>query len=414
VQLTAPGIGAPTSNNNNAAPEPPGITRDEVLERIVQNPAVAKRLKELEEDQRQAEEAMRLERKQEEIRGKIEDHENNERAELANYLFSKKRDPSSWLFFKALGQERDELLIPISYFPGRTEAWASLDQATYKVILLGDANVGKTTIVNILDLYFYRVETEREQQTLLENASLFKEKRRSMVRNAAARLAQTGATVIADHKILRLIYQRRIAAKLQVWDTAGQERFAAFSKSYTRELNAVIVVFSYGLLKSLDSVRRWIKVALEGGLVDGDDSARAASLTWIVIGNKYDEVLKAPDPEQYERPFSDLLSDIYRQCPYITADRVFKSQASIGDVPCDEIAIQMMQSLVVKDVRNNSNQQQLAATTKRRKDDVARLAQLSIRGTLLSPSNNNNNKGFISLSEPSAQVKEQMASKTCC
>ena len=110
--------------------------------------------------------------------------------------------------------------------------------AAYKVILLGDSGVGKTSIVS---QYFEKTFNENHITTIGVD---FRYK-----------------SIEVDGTVIRL----------QVWDTAGQERFRAISRNYYRGADAVIIVYDVTSLASLQGVCKWLSE------IDGNSSSSSSS-----------------------------------------------------------------------------------------------------------------------------------------
>ena len=87
-----------------------------------------------------------------------------------------------------------------------------LPQAEFKVVLLGDTNTGKTSLV----LRFVD--------------GSFREEGRS-------------STVGAFFLTKRLTVQQRMTCKLLLWDTAGQERYRAITSAYYRGAVGALLVY---------------------------------------------------------------------------------------------------------------------------------------------------------------------------
>lgn len=122
----------------------------------------------------------------------------------------------------------------------------------YKVIVLGDSGVGKTSLI---DKFV---------------TSVFKN--------------QYEATVGIDLKFAHLEVADR-SVKLQIWDTAGQERYASITNSYYQATDGVIVVADVSCDASLKSVHKWI------------DRARTfiqKDVPFVVVVNKTDLLHTSP------------------------------------------------------------------------------------------------------------------------
>ncbi|KAG8005659.1 Ras-related protein Rab-19 [Nibea albiflora] len=116
----------------------------------------------------------------------------------------------------------------------------------FKIILIGDSNVGKTCVVQNFKSGFF---SEKQQNTIGVDFSV-----RTMD--------------IEGKKV-----------KMQVWDTAGQERFRTITQSYYRSAHGAIIAYDITRRPTFDSVAHWIKeVELYG----------ATNVVLVLIGNKCD------------------------------------------------------------------------------------------------------------------------------
>ncbi|XP_074171388.1 ras-related protein Rab-19 [Rhinolophus sinicus] len=116
----------------------------------------------------------------------------------------------------------------------------------FKIILIGDSNVGKTCVVQHFKSGVY---TETQQNTIGVDFTV-----RSLE--------------IDGKKV-----------KMQVWDTAGQERFRTITQSYYRSAHAAIIAYDLTRKSTFESVPHWIHEIEKYG---------AANLVIMLIGNKCD------------------------------------------------------------------------------------------------------------------------------
>lgn len=116
----------------------------------------------------------------------------------------------------------------------------------FKIVLIGDADVGKTCVVQRFKSGTY---VEKHASTIGVDFTM--------------------KTLQIDGKLV----------KLQIWDTAGQERFRTITQSYYRSANGVIMAYDITKKSSFESIPRWL-----------DDVKRYAgpSIVQILIGNKKD------------------------------------------------------------------------------------------------------------------------------
>ncbi|XP_074842606.1 ras-related protein Rab-26-like [Carettochelys insculpta] len=126
----------------------------------------------------------------------------------------------------------------------------------FKLILLGDFGVGKTTL-------FHRIRVGRFLQgphTLHEHMGIC-EKTVQLGRPQAPRLVQ-----------------------ISLWDTAGDERFLSLSSCYYRGAHAVLLLYSVQSQLSFDSLPHWVCV--------GRQHCPEAPI--FLLGNKADLELHLP------------------------------------------------------------------------------------------------------------------------
>ncbi|XP_077233051.1 uncharacterized protein LOC143875051 isoform X2 [Tasmannia lanceolata] len=97
---------------------------------------------------------------------------------------------------------------------------------TFKLVLLGDGRVGKTSLVL---RYVNNVFSEKQE-----------------------------ATVQASYLTKRLVIEG-VPITLAIWDTAGQERFHALGPIYYRDADAALLVYDIMDNDSFIRVRNWVK-----------------------------------------------------------------------------------------------------------------------------------------------------------
>lgn len=124
----------------------------------------------------------------------------------------------------------------------------------YKVIIIGDSGVGKTSISQKYsnDAFF-----ESEQHTI-------------------------GVSYLT--KLVKSKGPNEPDRKMCIWDTAGQERFFSIVKMYFKNCRGICCVYDVTDIQSLKNCEKWL-----------DESAKHISATEekipiILLGNKYDRV----------------------------------------------------------------------------------------------------------------------------
>ncbi|XP_035963401.2 ras and EF-hand domain-containing protein isoform X2 [Halichoerus grypus] len=123
---------------------------------------------------------------------------------------------------------------------------SSSSQKAYKIVLAGDAAVGKSSFLMRLCKNEFR--------------------------------GNTSATLGVDFQMKTLIVDGERTV-LQLWDTAGQERFRSIAKSYFRRADGVLLLYDVTCEKSFLNVREW---------VDMIEDAAQESIPIMLVGNKAD------------------------------------------------------------------------------------------------------------------------------
>ena len=118
--------------------------------------------------------------------------------------------------------------------------------AKYKIVLLGNLAVGKTSIIN---QFMYGTFDHMHQPTI-----------------GIDFLSQT---MYLDDRTIRL----------QLWDTAGQERFRALIPSYIRDSSVAVIVYDVTNRQSFMDVDKW---------VEDVRNERGTDVIIMVAGNKID------------------------------------------------------------------------------------------------------------------------------
>ena len=126
----------------------------------------------------------------------------------------------------------------------------------FKIVLLGEGRVGKTSIL----LRYTKGEYD-ERQVSTNQASYLDKK-----------LTVNGINV-----------------HLSIWDTAGQERFHALGPIYYRDADAALLVYDITDKESFNRVRKWVK---ELRKIVGND------IIIVVAGNKIDLEKQKSIPEE--------------------------------------------------------------------------------------------------------------------
>jgi len=121
----------------------------------------------------------------------------------------------------------------------------------FKVILLGDSGVGKTSLM------------ERYVNKKFD--------------------AQYKATIGADF-MTKEIEVNNTVVTLQIWDTAGQERFQSLGNAFYRGADCCILVFDVCIQKSFENLDNWrTEFSIQANIIDQNH------FPFVVLGNKVDK-----------------------------------------------------------------------------------------------------------------------------
>lgn len=126
--------------------------------------------------------------------------------------------------------------------------------AQFKLVLLGESAVGKSSLV----LRFVKDQFDDYRESTI----------------GAAFLTQT------------IALDDTTTVKFEIWDTAGQERYKSLAPMYYRNANCAVVVYDITQASSLDKAKAWVK-----------ELQRQANENIIIAlaGNKLDLVTEQPD-----------------------------------------------------------------------------------------------------------------------
>ena len=136
------------------------------------------------------------------------------------------------------------------------------DERSIKVVLLGEAGVGKTNLIRVaMGKPFEKEENSTISSTFFENEVVLNNKKYSYC----------------------------------LWDTAGQEIYRSLNKIFIKESKIVIIVFSIDSRKSFDQIDFWLNYIKE---ILGNDN-------YIIglVGNKSDLFLnqQISEKEMYKK-----------------------------------------------------------------------------------------------------------------
>lgn len=152
----------------------------------------------------------------------------------------------------------------------------SSNSNNFKICLVGDTNVGKTAILAQYADHIYSEEYL--------------------------------STIGIDLKV-RFFEHKNLKYKLTMWDTAGQEKYDCITRSYLRQSQIGILVFSLNDESSFDNILRWYnKMALE--------HQEDPHIKYVLVGNKSDQKDGSIKMEMITNLIKKLESEINQKLSY--------------------------------------------------------------------------------------------------
>ena len=163
-----------------------------------------------------------------------------------------------------------------------------MDEIVYKILLLGDSSVGKSSLMmRFADNYY-------EENNVSTIGIVSKKK----------------DIIINNQKII-----------LNIFDTSGQERYHSISKNFLRNSDGIIFVFDLTNETTFDNIKRW--------LITCDEVIQ--DFQKIVVGNKLDLENREVDKERIEKFYGEKNLKYFETSARnnINVGRMFKELAKL-------------------------------------------------------------------------------------
>ena len=120
-----------------------------------------------------------------------------------------------------------------------------MSEISLKILLVGDASVGKTSIfLRYIDNHF----------------------------------PDKHLSTIGVEYLIKIYEYRGFRIKLQIWDTAGQERFHAITSNYFHNADGILFVYDITEHRSFEGIKNWIEESEQSG----------NNFQKLLLGNKCD------------------------------------------------------------------------------------------------------------------------------
>ncbi|KAL3078981.1 hypothetical protein niasHS_014763 [Heterodera schachtii] len=133
--------------------------------------------------------------------------------------------------------------------------------------------------------------------------------------------------------------------KLQIWDTAGQERFRSITQSYYRSAHAIVLVYDLSSQPTFDCISEW--------LLEIEQYANKRALR-MLVGNKLDR------EEEREIP-----TDVAQSFASANAFHFFVETSAANDANVNILFQEVAEQLVSNEKKQNANGRRNANKNKR-------------------------------------------------
>ena len=142
---------------------------------------------------------------------------------------------------------------------------------SFKVVLLGEAGVGKTSIIS----------------------QFIDESFQEDIQSSTGGTYSSKTFVIGNKQLL----------DFEIWDTAGQERYRSLTTMYYKEANAAILVYDITVLKSFEEIQNyWVNQVKESAPND---------IIIAICGNKSDLIEEEKVDEEKAREFAEQIGALF-------------------------------------------------------------------------------------------------------
>lgn len=158
-----------------------------------------------------------------------------------------------------------------------------------KVVLLGDTNVGKSSIA----------------QQFVENV-----------------FRRQGQPTMGASFAIQTVQLKDRSVKLEIWDTAGQEKYRSLAPLYYQGAQAALIVFDITNADSFENVKYWVSELRE---------AKSGPLVIAIGGNKLDRESERTVSKLEAEEYANSCDCIYGEMSARTGDNIRDMFAAIAE-----------------------------------------------------------------------------------
>ena len=144
-------------------------------------------------------------------------------------------------------------------------------EETFKVVLLGEAGVGKTSIIS-----------QFVDQSFQEDIQ-----------------SSTGGTFSSK----TFIYGNNKLLKFEIWDTAGQERYRSLTTMFYKEANAAVLVYDITRLDSFEEIKVYWSKQIKDSAPD--------NIILVLCANKSDLIKEEKVDEEMARKYAEEIGAVF-------------------------------------------------------------------------------------------------------
>ena len=184
-----------------------------------------------------------------------------------------------------------------------------VDEIKYKLIVIGDENVGKTSIINRFKSNQFTGEYEPTVGLDFQSMSLY----------------------IDDQNVTLLLY-----------DTAGQEKYRSLIPLYTKDAHIIFLIYDISNYDSFTNVEKWY---------DSLSNVNKEEAIFFLVGNKVDLVEERKVKEEEGKEFADQHNFIFQEMSALTGD-------GIQELFMNKLLTQIRTHLLNKDKFNQEQEEE--------------------------------------------------------